>query len=223
MQRPSLTFRSIHLLIKQAIQVRLPSLESHIFFPNIQHASHLVWLKKQIAFQIQDRPISLQQACHIQSAYRSLGFQLVWILDKRYFNQKNPSLTEHFLRSQIAYFASLDAKQHVMIYDQFEIISQGKRLFQSPPLPIDLSHPFYLKAPFDLSPFKLPWLKKRLSSYSLFFRGDLIDRFKLNPSHVSGCAELEQELLTRQAKTGKKRLISLYSALLHHLLKKATI
>jgi competence protein CoiA-like protein len=94
-----------------------------------------LWEEQKIVFEIQCSPLSLEEAqkrCH---DYISLGYTPVWILHDRTFNHKSVAKAERFLRTKSpTYYTNGD-----LIYDQFDCAHDLKKVYQGPPLPINIT------------------------------------------------------------------------------------
>jgi competence protein CoiA len=155
------------------------------------------WAAEKIVFEVQCSPISLEEAKSRCEDYQRHGFTPVWILHDKRFNNRRLSPAEGYLRLHTpTYFTD-----GYRIYDQFEVCHSGRRLYASPPLPIDAGRPLRK----DLSMISRSW--------SLSFQGDLSDH---DPNQWK---KLEQKILHRT----RRRLFSqIYKYLLYRLLEITT-
>jgi competence protein CoiA len=102
-------------------------------FPTIGRIADVVWHPKKLIFEIQCSPIPLEEVqCRILD-YNLAGYEVVWILHDKQFNKKNLSAAEHFLRNIPCYFTNIDKTGFGIVYDQFEVIKNYKRMFKGPP------------------------------------------------------------------------------------------
>lgn len=168
-----------HLLIQLAIQKKLALNETSLEkpFPKIQRIADVVWENKKIVFEIQCSPISEIEAKERTTEYRSLGYEVVWILDDRLFNKKHITKAENFIRSHSGYF--IKRGNSFLIYDQLEIFKNHRRLKKGEKTPIDLSKVFPI---LSLDPTRpLPkLLKERTTNAKYYFENDWIA--KINAS-----------------------------------------
>lgn len=163
---------NLQLHLEELLANEGAKLEYH--FPAIGRIADVACLKTKRIFEIQYSPISLNEAQSRSKDYESLGFQIIWILHDRRFNKRTLSSAEEFLRQGMCYFTNMDHEKRGLIYDQFEILKDGKRVFRGNPLRIDLKSPKKMSgAALDL-PFAI---QKRLTKHSMFHHGDLVDRF----------------------------------------------
>jgi hypothetical protein len=96
-----------------------------------------VWEDKKIVFEIQLSPISLQEVLRRCSDYSAQGYQVVWILHEGVFNGAKVSPAEKYLRKSCPTYFTNGEK----IYDQLEVVSGRRRLYQGEPLAIKISEP----------------------------------------------------------------------------------
>jgi competence protein CoiA len=129
-----------HLRLQLHLQQKFPEKEAFLEFPffSIHRIADLVWEPPKIVFEIQCSPLKLSEAKGRVFDYGSLGYQVVWLLDDRLFNQKIIGEAEMFCRSHKAYFVSFSKE---LIYDQVEEIREGRRLRKSGKFPVDLARP----------------------------------------------------------------------------------
>ena len=132
-------------------------------FPSIGRIADVAWISEGLIFEVQCSPISAEEIAARNSAYATLGFQVVWILHDRQFNQRKVSSAESFLADSIHYFSNMNANGQGIIYDQFDIKKRGRRLKKLPPLPVDLSQPMKHES------------REIRTKWPLYFSGDLID------------------------------------------------
>ncbi len=176
-----------HLTIQWILQALLPPDEAVMerIFSSIGRIADVAWEKQKIVFEIQCSPITAEEALQRCEAYKSIGYEPVWILHDKRYNKRRSSLAETYLRKNRCYYTDIDEKGHGKIYDQWDIAKGGRRIFRGPPLPVDLTKPLLLQksAPEELA--------LRFLNSHLYFQGDFCDRYlKAPPSpreikHVS--------------------------------------
>lgn len=172
----------IHLLIQQQLFERLPSNECslELNFPSIKRIADVAWVPHKIIFEIQCSPISAEEVKQRNRDYKSLGWEVVWILHDRRFNQYRLSGAEEVLSFKPHYFTNINREGEGCIYDQFALIQQGRRLHKLPNLPVDvISYQTTQSQKISRSYLKL--VNHRLKHWPLFCKGDLIDISK-NPN-----------------------------------------
>ncbi|HCJ83478.1 MAG: hypothetical protein A3G30_05380 [Chlamydiae bacterium RIFCSPLOWO2_12_FULL_49_12] len=132
-----------HLQLQLFILKLLPPGEGAIekAYPAIGRIADVSWEREKIVFEIQCSSISLEEARARCEAYQSLHLLPVWILYQRRFNKNFLSAAEEYLRGGLSFFARFNQRGGWLIYDQFEVCRQSRRLFSSEPLPVLLSRP----------------------------------------------------------------------------------
>ena len=157
-------------------------------FPSIQRVADVAWEAQGIVFEIQCSPISLFECKQRNTDYQSLGLTPVWILHDHRFNRRYLSAAENHLRKNLCFFSHIDPKGNRQIYDQFEIIKWGKRLYRSKPLIVDLSRP--IRRSQHLSFYgALPHRIEQNPSLSAHIQAK-VDHFKKAPRSVSLLSKL---------------------------------
>ncbi|HSX12292.1 MAG TPA: competence protein CoiA family protein [Rhabdochlamydiaceae bacterium] len=131
----------IHLKLQLYLQSLLKEEDAQMeySFPQIGRIADIACLNSKRIFEIQYSPISLEEAAARTKDYQSLGFQLIWLLHDHQFNKRKVTAAELFLRKGACYFTDFDENGIGIIYDQFEVVRRGRRLFRGKPTPVDLS------------------------------------------------------------------------------------
>ena len=204
------------------LQMRLEALtggEVECPFPAINRIADVAWHKRKIIFEIQCSPIALEEVKARNEDYRSAGYEVIWILHDKRFNRANVSASEHYLRSIPCYFTNCNRDGKGVVYDQFEVLKDSRRLFKGPSIAVDL---LKLASPPEISPDGLPnVLLRRLKSWKWHAENDLLGRFITAPS---------KQMLQIEARFLKEELVRLpwhkllagtYRSLLDFLLKKS--
>jgi competence protein CoiA len=216
---------AFHLETQFAILKVLPQNEGILeyAFPSIGRIADVAWVEKKIVYEVQCSNITFKEIQERTHDYQSLGLFVVWILHDRRYNRRRLSAAEMFLKKQLHYFSSIDAKGLGALYDQFSVIRKARRTFKGTKLPISIAKPYRM----DELEANREWPEAVLSRKEFIeigFEGDLVDRIqKSPPSSWSGMKRLE----------GRKKRISfrklwehckaLYSSFLHALLEKNSI
>ena len=164
-----------HLLIQLHIQKQLPLKESQIEkpFPSIRRIADLTWETKKIVFEIQCSPISQAEVMARNAEYRSLGYEVIWILDDRLFNKKQLHPSEAWIRSHMSYFVL--GKSRFAYYDQLEIISSHRRIKKGEKIFVELNqiHPM----PRTKWPTQIPnQIQERIKNCNYYLKEDLIGK-----------------------------------------------
>lgn len=166
-----------HLLIQLQIQnLLLPEkIEMEAPFLTIHRIADLLWEKEKIIFEIQCSLIQPKEAEARMRDYRKMGYEIVWLLDDRFFNRRNKKPSENFLRDQCCYFFRFSRNTSSFFYDQFELQLNNRRIKTSKPFQINLAKPC-LTPKIEPPSFLLSQLAYKFSHCPRFFKGDLIDK-----------------------------------------------
>lgn len=166
-----------HLLIQLQIQNLFSTKEIQMetpFLP-IHRIADLAWEKEKIVFEIQCSSILPKEVEARVRDYRKIGYEIAWLLDDRLFNRRTIRPAEFFLRSYCCYFFHFQRNGFSIFYDQFEIISEKKRIRISKKFFIDLKSPY--KTPKIEWPSYLPkQISSRFPNCPRYFSGDLIHK-----------------------------------------------
>lgn len=165
-----------HLEVQNHLLKLLPDGEAFLehSFTEIGRIADVAWPVKKLIFEVQCSPISSQEIKQRTQAYRSIGYQVVWILHDKQFNRLRLSAAELSLQTIPHFFTNIDNNGNGLIYDQYSIFKKGMRMGKLERLPIDLSKPRQLTR--EISIEIPPVLKKRITHWPFYFSGDLIDR-----------------------------------------------
>jgi competence protein CoiA len=161
-----------HLQVQWTIQSLLPQEEATLehSFPPIGRIADICWENRNMIFEVQCSPISLEEAKNRCKDYKRIGLTPIWILhDRRYFNKKRMSAAESYLRKEeLCFFTNIDEKGRGVIYDQQEFCQRGLRLFRGVKAKVDLYAPMKIP-PFENSPLKQRERFSLLRLYRIFF------------------------------------------------------
>lgn len=161
---------AIHLQLQYFVKGLFEAAEMEKPFPEIGRIADVADCESKIIFEIQYSPMSLEEAkgrCH---DYESIGYQIVWILHDRTYNQKKITATERFLRTKTCYYSNFDETGKGIIYDQLDEIRGKWRRRSGERLPVDLGH----LVPLPMSKWPKE-LQQRAQTWPLYCVGDLID------------------------------------------------
>lgn len=174
----------IHLQMQSHFLQRLPAGDCHLElpFPSIRRIADVAWLSQKLIFEIQCSPISAEEVLARNRDYVQLGWNVIWILHDKRYNQVRLSAAEMALRPYPHFFFSHDQSSAPVIYDQFDICDQGLRYARLPPLPIQWEEPPSLILQDQFYPLRL--LTQRAMQWGRFFKGDLMSLF-LHTPHLS--------------------------------------
>lgn len=162
-----------HINLQLMLAEKIPRGQGSIerAFPTICRIADVAWEERKIVYEIQCSMLSEQEAQKRCVDYRSLGWEIVWILSDKKFNRYRLSAAEAYLRNQTCYFARFGKNQ---IYDQNEVINGYRRVYKGVPLfvnPIEiLAHPSQSSPPLALP----LCLQKRWQSWKLRVVGDIL-------------------------------------------------
>ena len=139
-------------------------------FPMIKRIADVAWHSKKIIFEIQCSSISADEVKQRNADYGQLGWQVIWVLHDKRYNQKRLSAAEMTLQELPHFYTNMNQEGKGVIYDQFEICLKGLR--------------FKKLAPLQIQPKKIHLLKEELFStlqfyqerrlWPYYFEGDLI-------------------------------------------------
>lgn len=146
-------------------------------FPEISRIADIYWADKKIVFEVQCSPISRQEVQERSKDYQSLGFEVIWVLHDKRYNQKRSTSAEDFLHHRPHYFTNIDEGGAGIIYDQFSQLDKGYRINCMPPLAIDVSHPKWIEKGAKFEGKMLNLIERRLKASSGYFANDLADHF----------------------------------------------
>lgn len=204
------------------VQIRLVKLlgrqaEMECRFLEIGRIADVVCHARKCVYEIQCSPISVEEVKRRSEDYREAGYEVVWILHDRRFNQKRVSEAESHLRNNPCYFTNCNRVGRGIIYDQFEVIKNHKRMFKGPPLIIepDCLIPVQQAANAPLA------IQKRMESWTIYAKGDLLERYLRGGSQQ--IFWIEQKYARTKKRLGARSLLGkLYLALFNSLLAKLT-
>ena len=158
---------AVHLAVQKFIARHLLEDEVQLErrFPEIQRIADVVWETKKIIFEVQCSQISEEEVLTRSQDFRSLGYQVVWILHvKRYGRQnvfQNPwSLLPH-------YYTDINAEGFGKIYDRCQILGEPR----IDTLTVRLDLPMHN---LDKSPFSSKLISQRMQDWEIFFSGDAL-------------------------------------------------
>lgn len=132
-----------HLQVQKVICEKLPPNEGWLehSFSAIKRIADVAWLPKNIIFEIQCSPISLEEVQGRCQDYESLGIVPIWILHDQRYNQKKLTAAEHYLRTRLCFFTNIDENGEGEFYDQEEYTQNYRRIFKGRKIPIDIRDP----------------------------------------------------------------------------------
>lgn len=191
-------------------------------FPTIRRIADAVWEERKLVFEVQVSPISAAEVSERTRDYASQGYQVVWILHERSFNQWRLSAAEQYLLHRPCYYTNIDVEGNGRIYDQYALRIGGILHRRLDPLEVLLHQPKQAPASIDVS----ERLARRLGSTPLYFAGDLVDLAISHPQHpyLEQMQQLELEMRAHQPLPGETRwwlpILSGYQVLFRLLLER---
>jgi hypothetical protein len=142
----------LHKAVQEVVLSHIPSGEGFLEQPLPGHFADVAWLKMGLIFEIQCSSIRVQEVEKRIKDYNSFGYQVVWILHQKLFNQRFLSPSELYLREKgICYFTNITIDKQGIIYDQFEKIQGLTRTYRSSPFPVDVGKPLLKKGKLSFS------------------------------------------------------------------------
>lgn len=168
----------IHLKLQKELHRRLSGSEIEKAFPEKGRIADLFW--RDIVFEIQCSPITLEEVQKRIADYRALGYQVVWLLDDRRYNQRRYTHAELFLRTKSCCYFFRAVGSGWVLYDQEEWCEGRLRLRKNSPEPISLAQSSFQSH-----------LPKRIRIANNFFKFYFrwLDRWVLSLSHSRGEGE----------------------------------
>lgn len=195
--------------------------EQEVRFDTINRIADCVWFPKKVIFEVQCSPISADEVRKRIRDYASVGFRVIWILHEKEFNRRKVSAAESALIKEPHYFA-----KDFEIYDQCSVSFRGirhKRFFQTP---VDISCLQTREVATVENEVVLPHsIGQRISSWSHYIEGDLIDRaMRGSKNGFEKAVEFERALFPEQEKRKKRAfhyIVSFVRAVYHHLVEQS--
>lgn len=162
---------AVHLHLQNHLIQNLPIGEVTLecSFQSIRRVADAAWHPQKIIFEVQCSSISAEEVLQRNADYKKIGWQVIWILHDKRYNQLRLSAAEIVLKQTPHFYSNMNKQGKGIIYDQFEICQQGKRMVRLAPLPIQIQS-FY---PFHRSLENLHFYHHRLK-WGFYFKGDLL-------------------------------------------------
>ena len=134
--------------------------EQEVRFLEISRVADVCWHEKQIVFEVQCSPITLEELVQRTSDYEKVGYYVIWILLDSTFLYKDKMAIREYLEKRTHYFATKEA----IIFDYMPGIYNAVRAFA-----VDVS---------TIQPFRKKnvrkELKKRANSWKYYAKQDLL-------------------------------------------------
>lgn len=211
-----------HLQTQWAIYQALPEGECQLEFrlPEINRIADVAWHSQRIIFEVQCSLISAEEILKRNADYRSLNWEVVWILHDKRYNQWRLTAAEWVLRTSSHYFTNMNGEGRGIIYDQFDQRQHGIRLIKLNALPIDVNR-FKRFSSLNLliKPVGLIQLtQQRLNTWKLFFEGDLV-LSNLNKQELAYLKMVHDLEAAYNKPARKSRLIKIKEALYRYFIR----
>lgn len=200
-----------HIRTQQYLLEQLPKGECALEyrFEGICRIADVVWFPQKIVFEVQCSPISKEEVASRNQDYKSIGYDVVWILHERRFHRRRISSIETFLKDSPKFYTNMDKQGRGFVYDQLFSIENGWKRNKGPILPVSIPNIF----PWDSNiPNKFI---DRQKNFPFYFQNDRIDFSLKHP-----------EVLLEKKKRGEKffqKIFRLYLLVFRTLLEKCCI
>jgi len=94
-------------------------------FTQISRIADVCWHEKQIVFEVQCSPISIEEIKKRTADYESIGWYVIWVLLDRTFLKRTNSFVVSFLQKRTHYYANYRQKQ---LFDYCRHFAESKEL-----------------------------------------------------------------------------------------------
>jgi competence protein CoiA len=148
-------------------------------FPSIRRIADVAWISEKIVFEIQYSPIRGEEVLARNRDYASEGWQVVWILHDRRYNQFRLTDAEKALRTWPYYYTNMNEQGKGFIYDQFDICERGFRYHRLHPLVVRIGHG--LEKVSTMGKYSLVFMSDRAKSWKIALPGDIWTMHEENP------------------------------------------
>ncbi len=168
-----------HLQTQCYLQQALPFGEAalEVRFPEIGRIADVVWRPQKMIFEVQCSFISAEEVEARNRDYARLGYQVIWILHDKRYNQWRLTAAEAFLRHEPCYFTNIDDDGKGMIYDQYDHYDKGKRKNTLDPLPLQIDQLYRRDQDVELPNNPPGFIAERIENRKVWFGGDLMHCF----------------------------------------------
>lgn len=190
-----------HLLAQLEIQKQFPSGEILIEKPfrDIRRVADACFEKRKIIFEIQSSPITENEVEKRNADYRSIGYETIWFLDDKRYNQRFLRPAESYLRTHGAYYFTIQKGMFTGFYDQFEIFFERKREIKGRALRLNIQKIFE-RPPLFFDPKMIPEQIVNLKT-NVYLEGDRLHTTLQNRESTL----LRWHALERQIAINKKK------------------
>ncbi len=188
-------------------------------FPAIRRIADVYWPAQRIVFEIQCSPMTRAEAEERERDYASLGMRLVWILHEARYNKRRLTAVEDFFVSRHTYFTSIRKVGSGVIYDQFDIIRNGRRCFKGAKFPLQPDQPYQLQGSPSSATYPRTLLQ-RWETRTLGFAGDLLDVANRKTNYDYSSLLALENRFAKKKRPFLKTFAAVYRAFLYALLEK---
>lgn len=157
----------LHFQVQNAIKERIGEKKIILekYFPEIKRIADICWEDKKVIFEVQCSFIMPEEIEARNKDYKKLGYQVVWILHDKKYNQRRISAAEKFLLFHPHYYTNIDIHKKGIIYDTLA----------------GIKYPIALNIHTIFEPYsKFEFLNHREVYWKKYFEGDLLDRYYKN-------------------------------------------
>lgn len=131
-----------HLQVQLYLKRIIPQAVLEYRFSEINRIGDVVCHSQKLVFEVQCSPLSREELQARMQDYGKCGYQVIWILHDKRYNQWRVSRIEQALEGVPYYFTNIDGKGNGIIYDQWDHIEKGIRKGVLSPLKVDLASPY---------------------------------------------------------------------------------
>jgi competence protein CoiA len=120
----------IHLQVQRHLLAALPSGEAKMEerFSSIGRVADVAWHNQHIVFEVQCAKMTPAEALARTEDYRSIGWQVIWILHQDRYRRRKVTALEENLMSIPHYFTNIDAEGRGTVYDEVAVYRHGRRI-----------------------------------------------------------------------------------------------
>jgi competence protein CoiA len=170
----------VHLQLQSHFLNNLPSNDCKLEmpFPTIRRIADVAWLSEKIVFEIQYSPIRAEEVLARNRDYAKEGWQVIWILHDRKYNQFRLTAAEKALRSSPYYYTNMNEQGKGFIYDQFDICERGFRFHRFSPMVIEIGQGLCEIVPEGI--YSLNFVAERAKEWKVGLPGDVLAMYGKN-------------------------------------------
>ena len=157
-----------HLAVQNRIASQLEGAILERRFPEIGRIADVCWESKKIIFEVQCSPITTLEVQSRNEDYRSLGYEVVWILHTDRYGKRPLGDLERSLVGSPHYYTDINSQGRGQVIDW---LPPGN--FKSAKRSINISKPLFR----DIETASLEgMLRFRQQQWPLYFEGDILHR-----------------------------------------------